>query len=367
MRILIFLSVIISIQSSLPNKETNPDLLARAKRNFQRRQRRFVLEQGVSPDLQSFINSFQSIKRSKRTDFDKSHMYVIKDGEVVPLADVHVPDISSLTSNSDSQDKETTKISQVPIAPAAIAAVENVQNFPPHENISNASKPCPGTSDLISNNSVNNSTNGTTNGALGKMAQDFTVLPLVVPLGDDSGHMGNAKDDLIIDRILEDVEGLAQMKHSKSSKFSGIDGSACNATGSWISTAGGMELTIPLTEGNETKKVELRKTISPLSSPGFLLEGGWSLSAQLPFQHSSIVLLLGTRKEGKKIATFIGECKVCGGSEMISGDWMIGRASSDCKDQKAAHSMLSDVLRKDNVQQLHESHMKELGKTNPSI
>lgn len=57
---------------------------------------------------------------------------------------------------------------------------------------------------------------------------------------------------------------------------------------------------------------------------------------------------------------FLGECRVCDGSETITGDWLVGRTSSDCKDQKASHSFVSDVFRKNNVETLREAHMKKM-------
>ncbi|CAH0545683.1 unnamed protein product [Brassicogethes aeneus] len=324
------ISIIVFLECSNAD-ELNPKLLKRAKRMFQQKERQYAKEKGISRELKSFIDSHRNqeasdrVKRGELEKLDKSHMYIIKDGEVMPLTDVNIPEISIITNPTVASDLGVTG------GPG-------------------------GSTKCYKKGEENNST--------GRLAEDFTVLPLVVPLGADiyrngGGGGGNSHDDMIIDRIMDDVENLEKIKHSKSWKH-GIDGASCNVSGAWISTAGGMELTIPQIDQNMTGRVELKRTVSPIMTSGFLSEGDWSMICQTPFQHSSMVLLVATRKEGKKIATFIGECRVCGTSEVISGDWMIGRSSTDCRDQKASHAMLSDVFRKDNVDMLHDHHLSEL-------
>ncbi|KAL1518224.1 hypothetical protein ABEB36_001882 [Hypothenemus hampei] len=55
-----------------------------------------------------------------------------------------------------------------------------------------------------------------------------------------------------------------------------------------------------------------------------------------------------------------GECRICEGTEMITGDWLVGRTSTDCRDQKAAHSFISDIFRRNNVEPLRKEHLEKV-------
>ncbi|XP_050305010.1 uncharacterized protein LOC126742385 isoform X2 [Anthonomus grandis grandis] len=187
----------------------------------------------------------------------------------------------------------------------------------------------------------------------GKEATEETVVDSLV---EDKLKSTKGDDSVTaLSRVLEDVQNLinAQSKGKKSSK----EGNLCNVTGYWDSELGGV--TFHIKKKDNGTAISMKPT-EPPSEEGFIGEQKWNISARIPFPQSAQVIITLTAHKGRRVALFLGECRVCDGSETITGDWLVGRTSSDCKDQKASHSFVSDVMRKNNVQTLRAAHLAAL-------
>lgn len=157
-----------------------------------------------------------------------------------------------------------------------------------------------------------------------------------------------------------------------------VSGFICNLNGSWISDAAGMRFDIMYKNSTRKKfRIHVADRIPP-NEDGFLCDGNWTVFGELPFFHSGMVIALAVHEKDKHIATFIGtsgttplsffcnlavvgECRICEGSESVTGTWLVGRSSRDCKDQKAAHKILSDVWRREQGHMLRKKHLQQLG------
>lgn len=196
--------------------------------------------------------------------------------------------------------------------------------------------------------------------------QDSNCESTEVIKGDKLSDVGAKKeeteDNQLFEQVIKDVDKL--MKFKNEGKFAGREGALCNVTGYWDSEAGGAQIQLQLGEtekqGAQNLKVQLADRMPP-DSNGFLNKKEWILSAELPFIHSTVIILRGFHEKDKKVVTFIGECRICEGKEGITGLWSVGRVSTSCNDREATHLTISDIWRKNNIKKLQDSHMSALG------
>lgn len=77
----------------------------------------------------------------------------------------------------------------------------------------------------------------------------------------------------------------------------------CSVIGDWDSKAGGMQLQITSNESLHGPMVQVVDQ-EPEAQSGFLLKDKWNVTLQMPFKHSSLIVL--TAISDKSVASFIG-------------------------------------------------------------
>ncbi|KAJ8944308.1 hypothetical protein NQ314_009498 [Rhamnusium bicolor] len=192
-------------------------------------------------------------------------------------------------------------------------------------------------------------------------APQTTLTTSVATMMPNTPYTKKQNDAAFLNKVLQDVQEL--VKYEKEGKSLSNEGSLCNVMGDWDSDAGGMQLRIDA--GNNTSRTPDIKLVErePQVEGGFLCDGRWNITGHLPFNHSSVMILIAVSNRRKRVATFIGECRICEGTETITGDWMVGRGSRNCKDRQESHTFFSDVLRKNNIRPLQKAHLKEITPT----
>ncbi|XP_044269496.1 uncharacterized protein LOC123014433 isoform X2 [Tribolium madens] len=180
------------------------------------------------------------------------------------------------------------------------------------------------------------------------------------PVTGEEDNTNNTKEEnAVLHKILQDVEGLMQWKSEGNKK----EGVICNINGSWISDAAGMRFDICYQNSTRKKfRIHLADRIPP-NEDGFLCDGNWTVFGEIPFMHSGMVIALAVHEKDRHLATFIGECRICEGSETVTGTWLVARSSRDCKDQKSAHKVLSDVWKREQAHTLRKKHLQKIGIT----
>ncbi|ENN78380.1 hypothetical protein HUJ04_003977 [Dendroctonus ponderosae] len=340
-----------------------------ARNELARRTREYIKNNPISSDLQAFIDELRSPKRRKRQDHN--NMYAIKDGNVVPLATLEeqlftqshlganftvVPLIIpiALENNMTLKQKESTEDSllsdngnggfQGGNSQRAILGrgqgligIRDRNRGHKLEDSEDASLETPNRAAVVESPRINTQT-------------EETVVDNLI---DDK--LKSTSESTELNRVLEDVQNL--IVASKKGKGSSKEGALCNVSGYWDSDAGGISFHIKKTD-SETE-IAMRST-EPPSEDGFIAQDKWNATARIPFSQSSQIIITLTAYKGRRVALFLGECRICDGSETITGDWVLGRTSSDCKDQKAAHSFISDIFRKNNIEKLREAHIKKI-------
>nr|CAD7405196.1 unnamed protein product [Timema poppensis] len=121
------------------------------------------------------------------------------------------------------------------------------------------------------------------------------------------------------------------------------DGSTCHIGGSWASEVAGMNVIIAEKTTGDFK-VHLENT-SNLQNGTLSIK--WKVSGQAPFGHGGPFHLIATDFQNKKIATFVGQCRVCEGMDMIIGVWQFLQHAHDCKDVLLASTQRQDVFRRE--------------------
>ncbi|XP_076264344.1 uncharacterized protein LOC143198755 isoform X3 [Rhynchophorus ferrugineus] len=159
-----------------------------------------------------------------------------------------------------------------------------------------------------------------------------------------------------LNKVLEDVENLI---NSQKKGRSPNEGALCNVVGYWDSRASGMNFHIKKTDsGDEITAVRSE----PAVEDGFMIGEHWNVTAQIPFEQKAQVIISAVSRKDRRILLFVGECRICEGGETITGDWIVSRPSSGCKDQKASHAFFADIMRKNNIETLREDHLKKCTK-----
>nr|CAD7257614.1 unnamed protein product [Timema shepardi] len=121
------------------------------------------------------------------------------------------------------------------------------------------------------------------------------------------------------------------------------NGSTCHIGGSWASEVAGMNVIIAEKTTGDFK-VHLENT-SNLQNGTLSIK--WKVSGQAPFGHDGPFHLIATDFQNKKIATFVGQCRVCEGMDMIIGVWQFLQHAHDCKDVLLASTQRQDVFRRE--------------------
>ncbi|XP_050304995.1 uncharacterized protein LOC126742385 isoform X1 [Anthonomus grandis grandis] len=354
-----------------PSSEDDQELWERAKRELAERTREYIKNNPISDELRSFIeelsktasedrkrrfsrskldNPFKQADHQRRKRQEYSNLYAIKDGDVVPLYKIE----ENLNTASNLGDNFTVVPLIIPIPLENNITLKSTSVEPTIESFGgvDGGKAILGRGQALAAVHAAKMNQAAINSD-GKEATEETVVDSLV---EDKLKSTKGDDSVTaLSRVLEDVQNLinAQSKGKKSSK----EGNLCNVTGYWDSELGGV--TFHIKKKDNGTAISMKPT-EPPSEEGFIGEQKWNISARIPFPQSAQVIITLTAHKGRRVALFLGECRVCDGSETITGDWLVGRTSSDCKDQKASHSFVSDVMRKNNVQTLRAAHLAAL-------
>ncbi|XP_064214225.1 uncharacterized protein LOC103312381 isoform X1 [Tribolium castaneum] len=336
-------------------KDQQTDLVV-AKRSLLEREREFFKTRPMSPDLRSFIQRYkrknfdkrQSEKRNKRSqEIAENQLYIVQNGQLVPLRNMKGfkrseekkpepegftvvplvipinmknPAVKFVKTRMLSEENAQLKSGAVPAGQAGGGAPEASTPAPQNEE----AKP-PEVEEMIS--------------------------------GEEENSNSTREEKEVLHKILQDVEGLMQWKSEGNKK----EGVICNINGSWISDAAGMRFDVCYQNSTRKKfRIHVADRIPP-NEDGFLCDGNWTVFGEIPFMHSGMVIALAVHEKDRHIATFIGECRICEGSETVTGTWLVARSSRDCKDQKAAHKVLSDVWKREQAHTLRKKHLQKIG------
>ncbi|RZC33635.1 hypothetical protein BDFB_003071 [Asbolus verrucosus] len=303
-----FSLIIITLSKASKSKDKQLNI-ALAKTSLLEREREFFKSQPMSEDLRAFIERYKrkgAERRQKRSQNIDENVYIIQNGQLVPIRRMKGLKRSEDERKNDVEglNEELAK-SEAPVAaaPVAVSIDQPVTRKAESEPVA---------------------------------AHDVSS---VEEEGEDNKR--TQEETQVLHKILEDVEGLMQWKHKGNKK----EGVLCNLNGSWISDAAGMRFDICFKNSTRKKfRIHVADRIPP-NEDGFLCDGNWTVFGELPFLHS-------------------GECRVCEGNETVTGTWLIGRSSRDCKDQKAAHKILSDVWKREQGHTLRKKHLQQLGYNN---
>ncbi|XP_066256325.1 uncharacterized protein [Euwallacea similis] len=326
-----------------------------AQKEIARRIQDYVKRNPMSHELQAFIENLRRPERQKRQN---RNIYAIEDGEVVPLVKLE----ENLVTESNLGENFTVVPLIIPI--------------PLRNDVTLRKRAGTTVNDSYSDSSAGSTTTGRQ--TVTEKSKSYTVD---VKIGDQKGDITESSvskteetmvDSLInerlkstsetsqLQRVLKNMQNLIDASDKGSTK----EGALCNVEGYWDSTSAGMTFHIKIVDGEA--KVTMNN-LEPTSEDGFISKDKWNISAKQPFVKSAQIILTLNSYNARRVALFLGECRVCEGSETITGDWLVGRPSSDCKDQKASHSFVSDVFRKNNVETLREAHLKKIFTTTASI
>ncbi|CAG9864715.1 unnamed protein product [Phyllotreta striolata] len=290
---------LLTIETKRPERE----IIERAKRHLLQREKEYLKSQPLSENLRKFIEKFKRKARKTRSAGDASS---------TSTASTTISSYSSSTSSS------TKFVNQ------SESSASTTQSL-------NDSSTC-------------------TAGDYDKIETDDYEL--------DQEETTTQRKELL-GKVMKDVQEL--IRYENAAKTSEGDASLCNITGDFDSFAGGMQIRFysRLHPNNPTVK------IVPQDPPtnGFLAEGTWNATSMVPFRHSSLVAITAVSNKGKKIANFLGECRICDGAESITGHWMIRRRSKNCKDREEANSFVSDVLRRNNARTWRKQHLNQVSTT----
>ncbi|XP_066148183.1 uncharacterized protein [Euwallacea fornicatus] len=326
------------------------NLRGAARREIARRTQDYVRENPMSHDLQAFIERLRRPERNKRQNHNDT--YALKDGEVLPPVKLE----DDLVAEPNLGDNFTVAPVIVPIPLGNGVTLKKTTETAIEDSSSGSSAGSTTTGGQVVTD------NGESYAVDAKLRRDRTGYSTTSPAGKTEEivvdslideRLKSTSETSQLQRVLKDMQSLIDASDKGSTK----EGALCNVEGYWDSESAGVTFHIKMVDGEAEVAM---KSLEPASEDGFVSKDKWNISAKRPFFKSAqIVLTLNSYNE-RKVALFLGECRVCEGSETITGDWLVGRPSSDCKNQKASHSFVSDVFRKNNVETLREAHLKKV-------
>lgn len=394
----------------------NAKLYQVSKRHLISKEREYLKSNPLSKELRSFIQRYKrktnhyNKKREEDKQLDKENMYVVKDGDILPISEVDASgreDNDVKFTHADDDDKFTVLPLIVPVTvsreristcsdeflvPTIGATTEKICTEDAVRRLgrlreisttigmeedttsitSPSNTPIMTTSTAIATTKPLTTTTTTTTTPTSTTTTITTTTIATTPISTSSSNPSTStsnKGELttlssipvntkLLNRVYEDIKELmgAQEDIPK-----GIESSICNVNGDWDSAAGGMQIRIAVRNDTKHPDVGLVEK-DPPADEGLFKEGNWSLSAFVPYSKSSSILVLNAHTfKGKKfVAVFVGECRICENEEAISGHWLIQRQSTDCSDREVSHKFISEVLKKNNVRKLQQERLNSI-------
>ncbi|KAG5887505.1 hypothetical protein JTB14_036228 [Gonioctena quinquepunctata] len=308
-----------------------------AKRNILAKEKEYLRDNPMSSELRQFIKRMKRRTKFKR-ELDQKHMYVVKDGGVVSVDKVNTRDVNIDVGNPE----EGVIAGKYTVIPLIIPFNNGVQDT------------C----------EVNLTTPRVTTTTKGKERTASTKRAVIAttsydeearnPVTGKSARVSGPKREKLLNNVIKEL-----MQFENEANLS-PESALCNVSGDWDSYAGGMQIRIYPREPRIPVVV-----IVPREPPteGFLTNNEWNVTAVVPYKRASLIALTAVSNKIKQLAIFIGECRVCEGAETISGNWLMQRRSKSCKDREMAHTIISDVLRKNNIRKLQHEHLVQMSST----
>ncbi|CAH1098886.1 unnamed protein product [Psylliodes chrysocephalus] len=337
--LIIILFLIIFTDSLLQSGYEDENIMKIVKRNLLCREKEYLKTRPLSENLKSFIrrvkreNKYSKVKRNRGSIQD--NMYVLRGGDIIPLKQLNVRDTGEYKDITQKGDNVLQgKFTVVPlIVPRENASTDDVQ-----------------TTCIYDEENTTISTTATANiSAIEKVTDEYDMVPVEA----------TTKGELL-GKVIKDIKELVTFE--KKSRPQG-EASLCNVTGDWDSFAGGMQIRVSFGFGIPSKSPKISLVTLEPPREGFLTDNNWNATGIAPFPNSSMISFTVVSTTTKKLAMFLGECRICEGAESITGFWMLRRRSKNCKDREEANAFFSDVLRKNNVRRLQHEHLDELVST----
>lgn len=342
------------------NARPSPDLLKNAKlyqvskRNLLSREMEYFKSNPLSTALKSFINRYKRKARypikKREKELDKDNMYVVKDGEIVPLRDLDLTtkEVAIVPPMTGEDDRFTV----IPLIIHVTVSKDRNDTITCEEEE---------TPDTICREPYTKCRELTTKYFREEPIKREHITRRVVIVEkeeteDEHDTPSGTVNPRLLNRVFDDIKQLI----SDQELNKGVESTICSVNGDWDSVAGGMQIRITTLNDTRHPEVHLVEREPPMED-GFFKEGNWTLTALVPYTKSSLIVLNAHTLRGKKyLAAFIGECKICDQQESISGHWLIERQSKDCTDRQVSHRFISDVLKKNNVRHLQQEHLNSL-------
>lgn len=329
----------------------NVGLYQVSKQNLLSKELQYIKSNPISEELKSFINRYKRKAgypfQKREKELDKEHMYVVKDGDIVPLNEMEAKETEIVPPPTEDDEKFTV----IPlIVPITVSRDRNATATCTEEEI------------IIP---VTKSTEETTTFRIFRepiRRVHVTTTEKADETEEERETPSASVNPKLLNRVFQDIKQLITDQEIPK----GAESAVCSVNGDWDSVAGGKQIRISTQNDTHHPEAYLVDREPPMEE-GFFKEGNWTISALVPYLKASILVLNAHTIKGKKyVAVFIGECKICEQEESISGHWLIERQSKDCSDRQVSHKFISDVLKKNNVRHLQQQHLNSLV-TVPSV
>ncbi|CAH1098887.1 unnamed protein product [Psylliodes chrysocephalus] len=341
---LLFFFILIETCKADTTEDSN--ILEVAKRNLLCREKEYLKSAPLSENLKNFIKRFKRKARLLQLEKLKANK---GNASELAMRRVRVADDSDTSISQESTTLvSTSHVSKSSLPSSSVQSSESSTTLQNNGHSSSAGTTNSGPSTESTNQSslVSSCKNG----------DDDKSGELVTDEYDTDSEETTTQKKELLGKVMKDVQEL--IRYENAAKTSEGDASLCNITGDWDSFAGGMQIRFFNRFHPQAPNVKIVPQEPPMN--GFLTESSWNATSLVPFKHSSLVALTAVSNKGKKIANFLGECRICEGSESITGHWMVRRRSKNCKDREEANTFISDVLRKNNVRKLRKEHLNQV-------
>ncbi|XP_057655135.1 uncharacterized protein LOC130893231 [Diorhabda carinulata] len=345
---------------AISNDKDELSILQRAKRNLLCKEKEYLKNQPMSEQLRKFISRYKRKAKipKSRIKHDIEDMYVLDNGNIVPLNQIKIRNVNEEYYTSSQASTQQWKFTVLPVilpkTRDSCSTVSTVESTSPVTtfSITTPSETTSIISATIDDTNTSSKIHKTTTKTEEKTEESY------VESDDENIPSEVTTKGKLLSKVIQDVQEL--IKFENQPKTEGELGT-CNVTGDWDSYAGGVQIRISPNSNPKTPKIEIVPREPPMD--GFLNGTIWNVTALAPFPHQSLISITAVSAKGKKIANFLGECRICEGAESIAGYWMLRRKSKNCKDREEANSIISDVLRKNNVRLLQKQHLASIDKS----
>lgn len=145
-----------------------------------------------------------------------------------------------------------------------------------------------------------------------------------------------ARETRLLQKISTDLEELKAMAVPEC----GREGLPCPVNGTWSAERAGVLFTVCLPE----EAVRVSERHPPAARGRRFLSPRWVVrAASLP---RAVLVLTARLEQPHHVAVFVGRCRVCSGTELLTGSWLVDRGARDCRRLPAAHLLIGDVMRR---------------------